>query len=134
MTSRPEGSNRPALLVRALLANAALSGTSGLILLLAAGPAGAWLGVAEPWLLRALGGGLVAFGTGLYFLARSERPGRGLVLAASVADIAWVAASAALLLGLPGLLTPAGRAAVAAVALVVAGLGGAQLAGLQQLS
>lgn len=130
MTSRPEGSSRPSLLVRALAANALFSGASGLVLLLAADPAGAWLGVPETWLLRALGGGLVAFGAGLFLLARSDRPGRGLVIVASASDFAWVAASAVLLMAFPDVLSAAGRASVAGVALVVAGLGAAQLAGL----
>lgn len=121
-----------ALLIRALSANAAFSGASGLALLVAAGPAAGWIGVPHPWILRALGAGLVAFGAGLLLLARSERPGRGLVVAASASDFAWVAGSGVLLLGFPDLLTPAGRAAVAAVAVAVAGLGAAQIAGLRR--
>lgn len=133
MTARPEAPNRPALFLdRALLANAAFSGASGLVLLVAAGPAGAWLGVPDPWLLRALGGGLVAFGAGLLLLARSDRPKRGLVVAASASDFAWVAGSVVLLAAFPDLLSAAGRAAVAGVAVVVAGLGGAQLVGLRR--
>lgn len=126
----PPLSTPSALLVRALQANAAFSMVSGLVLLLAAGPAGGWIGVDETGLVRALGGGLIAFGAGLLLLARSERPGRGLVIAASVSDFAWVAGSGVLLLAFPELLSAAGRAAVAGVALVVAGLGAAQLAGL----
>lgn len=41
----------------------------------------------------------------------------------SVADVAWVAAAAALLLGLPGVLVPSGRYIVLGVALVVLGFG-----------
>lgn len=123
---------RPALLGRALIGNAVFSAVSGLVLLLATEPAAAWLGVPEVWLLRSLGGGLVAFGAGLLLLARSDRPRRGLVVAASASDFAWVAGSALLLLGFPDLLTPDGRAAVAGVAVVVAGLGGAQLVGLRR--
>lgn len=129
---RSESSERIPLLVRALTANAAFSGLTGIALVAAAGPAGGWLGVAETWILRLLGVGLLAFGAGLLLLARSERPARGLVLAASASDFAWVAGSAVLLLGFPDLLTPAGNGAVAAVALVVAGLGAAQVAGLRR--
>lgn len=124
----------PGLLVRALAANAGFSGASGLALLLAARPAGGWLGVAETWILRALGAALLAFGAGLALLARTERPTRGLVLAASASDFAWVAGSAGLVLGLPDLLTPAGNGTVAAVAVVVAGLGTAQIVGLRRRS
>ncbi len=45
------------------------------------------------------------------------------VRAISVADVAWVAAAAALLLGLPGVLVPSGRYIVLGVALVVLGFG-----------
>lgn len=122
------------LLVLALAANAVFSGLSGLMLLLAAGPVGGWLGVSGTGILRLLGVGLIGFGAGLFLLARSEPPGRGLVLAASASDFAWFAGSAVLLLEFPELLTPAGHAAVAAVAVVVAGLGGAQLLGLRRSS
>lgn len=125
-------SERPSLLVRVLAANAAFSGLSGLALVAAAGPVGCWLGVAEIWILRLLGIGLLGFCAGLLLLARSERPARGLVLAATASDFAWVAGSAVLLLGFPDLLTPAGNGAVAVVAVVVAGLGGAQVAGLRR--
>lgn len=123
---------RSTLLVRALAANAVFSGGSGLTLLAASGAAGTWLGVDETWILRALGGGLLAFAAGLFLMARSPRPSRPLVLAVSGADFAWVAGSAVLLLGFPDLLTPAGDVAVAAVAAVVAGLGGGQLVGLRR--
>jgi len=43
--------------------------------------------------------------------------------AISVADFAWVAATAALLLRLPGVLVPSGRYIVLGVALVVLGFG-----------
>lgn len=129
MKQRPEERRRSSvLLVRALAANAVFSGLSGLALLLAAG----WLGVPEPWILRALGAGLVAFAAGLALLARSARPRRDLVLAASVSDFAWVAGSAWLLVGFPDLLTSAGEAAVAVVAVLVAVLGAAQLVGLRE--
>lgn len=129
---REERKRSSALLVRALAANALFSDLSGLALLLAAGTAARWLGVSEPWILRALGTGLVAFAAGVALLARSARPRRGLVLAASVSDFVWVAGSAWLLLGFPDLLTPAGEGAVAAVAVLVAVLGAAQLVGLRE--
>lgn len=132
MTEETRDPTPSPLLVRALGANAVFSGVSGLALLAAAGPAGSWLGVGEAWLLRALGVGLLAFGGGLLLLARAERPARGLVIAASASDFAWVAGSGVLLFGFPDLLTPAGRTAVAAVAVVVAALGIAQLAGLRR--
>lgn len=133
MKRRSAGRRRPPpLLVRALAANAAFSGISGLGLLVAAEPAGGWLGVSETWILRLLGAGLIGFGAGLLLLARSGRPPRGLVLAASASDFAWVVGSAVLLLAFPGHLTAAGAGAVGAVALVVGALGSAQLVGLRR--
>lgn len=118
------------LLRWALGANAGFSGLSGLVLLLAAGPVGEWLGVTEPWILRGIGGGLVAYAVWLAALTREETPRRSLVVTASLADFAWVAGSVLLLVAGPQLLTPPGRWAVAIVAVVVADFGVVQLLGL----
>jgi hypothetical protein len=130
----PESSEaeRSRLLTRALAANAAFSGTTGLALLLASETLGTWLGIPDTRILLVLGPALLAFAAGLTALARSDRPVRPLVLAATASDMAWVVASAVLLVGFPDLLTPAGNLAVAAVAVVVAALGSAQAVGLRR--
>lgn len=132
MTARPTKPSGPKLLNLALTSNAAFSGLSGLVLVLAAEPAARWLGVPQSPLLLALGFGLLAFAVGLAALARSPRPSRPLVMAATGSDFAWVVGSAVLLVGFPDLLSPAGELAVTAVALVVAGLGCAQVVGLRR--
>ena len=120
------------LLVRSLAANAAFSGLSGLVLLLVPGPVGGWIGVPEAGWLRALGGGLLAFGAALAVLARSDRPDGAFVKAATAADFAWVGGSAVLLVGFPDLLTAPGRTAGGVVALLVAAFGCGQALGLRR--
>lgn len=120
------------LLRRALLANAGFSGLSGLALLLAAAPLGQWIGVGQPWILRAIGSSLLLFAAVLVLLARADEPDRAPVIAVSGSDFAWVLGSIVLVAAFPEQLTVEGRWAVAAVALVVGGLGAAQLAGLRR--
>lgn len=121
------------LLVRALAANAGFSGLSGLVLVVAADPVSAWIGIegATGW-LRAVGVGLLLFAAGLVRLVRGRGRPCGRVVAATTADLGWVAGSAVLLIAFPGLLSPAGERAVAAVAVVVAVLACAQLLGLRR--
>lgn len=124
---------RDELLVRALAANAGFSGLSGLVLVAAADPVAAWIGVAGAtgW-LRAIGVGLLLFAAGLVRLVRDDERTRAGVLSVTAADAGWVVGSAVLLVAFPGLLSPAGEWAVAAVALVVASLACAQFVGLRR--
>lgn len=125
---------RSPILTRALVVNAAFSGSSGLALVVANDPAGTWLGVPDGRILLALGLGLLAFSAALVLLARSPRSRRPFVMAATASDGAWVFGSAVLLVGFPDLLTTAGNLTVGAVAVVVAALGIAQVVGLQRTS
>ena len=129
---RKETGAETTLLVRALAANAGFSGLSGLVLVAAADPVAAWIGIEEVGWLRAVGVGLLLFAAGLVRLVRDEGRSRTGVLSVIAADAGWVVGSAVLLLAFPGLLSPAGEWAVAAVAVVVAGLACAQFLGLRR--
>ena len=113
----------------ALRADAVFCLASGLVLLVAG-----WL-VAEPWGVRPtvvaplLGGAMASFGVLAAWVAvqpagRLRRWSVGV----AAADVAWVAASVALLIGCP--LTVPGAVALAAVAVVVAALAAWQLGGV----
>lgn len=81
---------------RAMLADAAFSGTSGLILALAAGWLGDLLGLPVP-LLRYVGLALLPYAALLAFLATRETLPRGDVWAIIVGNAVWTAASILLL-------------------------------------
>lgn len=123
---------RDEILVRALAANAAFSGLSGLILVVAADPVSGWIGLEGGGWLQAIGIGLLLFAAGLVLLVRGRDRPRGRVAAVTAADLGWVAGSVVLLVGFPDLLTPAGEWAVGAVAVAVAGLATAQILGLRR--
>lgn len=123
------------LLRRALLANAAFSGVTGLAGLVAAPPLAAWLGLdGGAGLLRVLGVGLLLFAVMLLQLARTDRPDPRWAGAASVADALWVVGSAALLLLSPGLLSAGGQWALGLIAVAVAAFAIAQAAGLRRMA
>ena len=106
------------LLRRALLANAAFSTLTGVTLLLVAGPLAPLLGIGA-LALRITGATLLPFAFGLFQNARRPDLRRGEAWLAVGLDLAWVAGSAALLLGELWPLEPAGRWAVLGVGDVV---------------
>lgn len=113
---------------RSLIANAAFSGLTGLTALAFAGRLAEVLGP-PVWSLRALGVGLLGFAA---LVAReSVSPGRSGTLQIIAADLAWVATAAIILAIAPTWLTDTGRAALAAVTLVVGIVAGAQWLGLK---
>lgn len=119
------------LLRRVLLADAAVSVVSGLLLALAAGPLADPLGL-PPLLLRVAGIVLLPFAALLWHLAtRPAVPRRG-VWAVIVLDALWVVESGALLLS--GWVAPTGlgTAFVIAQALVVLGFAEATWMGLRR--
>lgn len=123
------------LLQRALLANAAFSGVTGLAGVVAAPPLAVWLGLNDsPDLLRALGVGLLLFAAALFRLARTDRPDPRWAVAASVADALWVVGSVGLLLLAPGLLSAVGQWALGLIAVAVAAFAIAQAAGLRRMA
>jgi hypothetical protein len=77
---------------RILLVDAAVSGTAGLVMVLAAVPLQAWTGV-PAGLLRYAGACLLPFAGLLVALARTAALPRGAVTAVIAANGAWVAAS-----------------------------------------
>jgi hypothetical protein len=123
---------RPASFLRtALLADAAISGATGLLLAIGAG----WL---EPLLAvpvalaRWAGIALLPYAAFLLVLARSESVARSSVLAVIVGNALWALASVALVVS--GAIDPnaLGTAFVVAQAVVVAAFAEAQLVGLRR--
>ena len=115
---------------RALIANAAFSGLTGLTALTLAGRLAETLGP-PAWSLRALGVGLLGFAA---LVAReSISPGRPGTLQIIAADLAWTATAAVILMIAPTWLTDGGRAALTAVTFVVFIVAAAQWTGLRTL-
>lgn len=97
----------------------------GAVFLLAPGPVAAFLGAVPPWVLLALGTGLV--GNGLHLVAAARRRPRAWeVRWFSAGDAAWVVLTLAILAAGAWITTPAGQAATAAVAVGVGALGALQ--------
>ena len=105
------------LLRSALVANVAFSVISGTLMILGAGPLGRLLGFEEPFLLAAIGGGLLIFAAGVLHNARRESVNRLEALATIVGDLAWVAGSVLVIVAGP--LSTTGNWLVAIVADVV---------------
>lgn len=101
---------------RALLANAAFSAVSGLLLVLATGWLSPELGLANRWMLPMLGVGLVGFAALLVRVARERPIPLRVAGAVSLADGLWVLGSAALVWLDPTGLTALGRWLVIGVA------------------
>jgi len=122
--------NASPFLRRALLLDAAASGATGALMLLAAGPL-ADVTQLPPGLLRAAGAVLVPYAGFVLWLGRQAAPVRGLVLAVIAINALWAAESVAILA--LGWVTPnaLGGAFVLAQALVVAAFAGLQAAGLR---
>lgn len=116
---------------RALSADAAASGATGLLLTFGAGLLAEPLGLPEP-LLRAAGQSLLPFALLLAWLATRERLWRPAAWAVVAYNALWVADSVVLLAS--GWVAPTvlGQAFVIAQALVVAALAALQAIGLQR--
>lgn len=120
----------PPRLRAALAANAAFSAVAGALLLVGGAPVAAALGALPSWLLTATGGALLAFSALVGWVAL--RPRVGWATAISLLDLGWVAGTVPLTL-VPGLLTPAGAAAVLMVAAAVGAFAAAQLSATRTL-
>jgi hypothetical protein len=121
------------LLRTALLANAAFSTACGLALGMAPAWVAAHIGFDHPWVLRAIGIGLLFFAGDLVYQGTRPRMSALRALGASVGDFGWVAGSVVLLAGWASLFSGVGQLAVVTVAAVVLGCGLAQLLGLSRL-
>jgi hypothetical protein len=117
---RPPQTQSTAILRRALAADGVVSGASGIVVVLAARPLAAWLGVNSAAGLAIVGVVMLVYAASLLYAVPRERLHRGFALAAGILNSVWVAASAALLMSnwLP--LTPAGKSMVMIAADVVA--------------
>ena len=122
------------LLRASLRGNAAFSALSGIVMIAAAAPLGALMGIAAPYLLPAAGAVLILYSGTLWWNARRPEVSRAEARIAAALDVAWVVLSAVLLLVAPSLLAPAGRWLVAAVALCVAAFAVLQVLGLRALA
>ena len=120
------------LLSKAMVDNALFSGLTGLILIGGAAWLDRWLGL-NPWLLVALGVGLLIYAADLAWWSRSERWVVAGGRLAVIADIAWVITAIALI-AFTAVLTTQGEVALAIVSLIIAVLAAAQRQGLRRMS
>lgn len=119
----------------ALLCNVAFSLCCAALMLVDTPSVGAALvgdgaGAVVANVLRVIGAGLILFAGVVAVVATLPQLSLQHVRVISVADFAWVAASAALLLGLPRVLVPGARYIVLGVALLVLGFGVAHRTGV----
>jgi hypothetical protein len=117
---------RPSLRT-ALSLNAAFSLSTGTAALVLGEPIDEFLDFGLPWLVRLIGGGLIAFAAFLLVLTRLDDVDSMATeaLAVSVADLGWVLATMVLIA--LGVFSPWGSALMSAVAVVVLLLAVAQL-------
>ena len=87
------------LLRRAIQADGVFTLLGGLLLAVDAGPLAAFIGLPESWILTAMGLFCVGYSALLFLAARRSPVDRGRALSFMLADVAWVVASAAILLG-----------------------------------
>jgi hypothetical protein len=120
------------LLRRVMLADAVVSGVSGLLLTLLPGSLCALIGFAEPDYLLVVGIGLIGYAGWLLFSARRAEVDPWAGRTAILLNVLWVAGSATLLLGAPGLFNSLGQWLVGLVALLVADFAMVQYIGLRQ--
>ena len=117
------------LLRRAMQADAAVSGASGLLLTLLPGPLSVLIGLERPAYLLAVGVGLIGYAAWLLFCARRPEVNIWAGRVVIFLNFLWVAASAVLLLTEPGLFNGLGQWLVA---LVVADFAFVQYIGLRR--
>src|SRR5262245_6459330 len=123
--------DRTLFLRRSLRLDGVATGLTGVILLVAAGPLSALLGIPAPGVALAVGGLLLAFGAALLWHASRPTLSRGEALLTVVLNVAWVAGSLVVLVAAP--LTLLGDVAVAAVAAAVLVFALLEAAGLRRL-
>ncbi|HET8727117.1 MAG TPA: hypothetical protein VFO41_06360 [Alphaproteobacteria bacterium] len=121
----------PSLLHRALIADATISGATGLLMLLGGGITDGLLGLPAA-LLRWAGLSLMPFAAFLFWLAAQEQPPVPAVRAAIAVNFLWTAGSVLILVAGRVTQTALGCAFVVAQALVVAVFAEAQHVGLKR--
>ena len=125
--------SKSSLLRRALQANAAFSGVSGIALTVAAGPLSTFLGLNAPLILIAIGVMLIFYALSLIYDTRQEPINRRSAITAIALDTVWVVASEFVLLTGLVSFTPAGWWAVAFTADIVAVFAIVQFIGLRRM-
>jgi hypothetical protein len=130
MSSQERSTN---FLRRVLQADALASGLSGALLIVAAKPLAAFIGVGLPLPLIVTGIFLLLYAGGLLQQAAQDTLSRRFVTAAIIINIAWVVGSGFILLTDVVPLTLAGKWAIAIVADLVAIFAGLQFYGLRQM-
>lgn len=123
------GTDPASLLRLSRRANAWFSGASGLAFLVAANPIGVFLGLDAPWIIRALGIGLLLYALWLIMISRRPVLHSHEVWSAIALDGAWVFGSALMLIAGPIPLTLQGKWAVGIAADTVAMVAGLQMFG-----
>jgi hypothetical protein len=111
--------DRSSLLRRVILADGVFTLLGGLLLTVDAGPIAALIGLPSSWILTILGLFCVGYSALLFLAARRSPIDRRQVLGFILGDVAWVVASAAILLGGWAPLTTAGVWLVLIVADIV---------------
>lgn len=130
----PDTPMQSTLLRTALVGNALFSALCGLPLVTNPHLVRPLLGPVAPWIVHALGIGLLLFAAGLFWEVRRPTPPPTRALLITLADLGWVAGSVVLLL-LPLPSVPAtGKGLIAGVAVVVLTFALLQLAGLRALT
>ncbi|WP_327586287.1 hypothetical protein OHA25_04105 [Nonomuraea sp. NBC_00507] len=127
----PESTAEAKLLRFALRQDAIGSGANGLVFLTVAAIFGSMFGLPAAFLVP-VGAFLVAFAATLLYLAGRPVVNRAAVIAVMVVNVAWVLASAEVLIAGWFPLVGLGTAFVIAQAVVVAGFTGLQFAGLRK--
>jgi hypothetical protein len=111
--------DRSALLRRTIQADAVFTLLGGLLLTVDAGPIAAFIGLSASWILTTMGLFCVGYSALLFLATRRSPLNSGQALGFMLADVAWVVASAAILLGGWAPLTTAGVWSVLIVADIV---------------
>ena len=131
LTSTIDPSRPMSFLRVTLIADAAASGATGLLILVGGGLLEGLLGISAT-LLREAGLILLPYVAFVAYVGVREHPARAAVWASIVCNALWTAASVLLLVGDWILPTALGYAFVIGQALIVAVFGGLQYAGLQR--
>lgn len=124
-------SDTSTFLRRTLFVDAAVSGTTGIVMWLGAEVLGTWLAM-PAGLLRVAGASLLPFAALLIALATRQAVARGAVVAVIVANALWVVASVALLVSGHVAPTLLGYAFVIGQAVAVLGFAELQWVGLRR--
>lgn len=128
MNTNPD---RTTFLRRSLQLDGIASGLCGVLLLAAAAPVSALMGLTGPGIARVVGALLMVYSAALLYNGARARVSRAEAMAAVVLNAGWVVGSAALILAGP--LTVLGNLAVAAVAAAVLLFAVLEVVGLARL-